>query len=213
MSHLRRRVLVVFALVFLVAMTIRHQQTALTDRIRSSRNCRVKTLVNNREVHDDDDESRMHANSHVSVAPLAMMERSYWSWSRVRDRFRPALPLLGSRAFKRQQRALSSRARRLAELRTWSNGCGMRAEERLLLPNHGRDAAAVVLRLRGVEIRRATASGGVFTRTRRARVAHVVRNRLYARHRVPRAFASSQRIVIDGSIRSRRKFSRYNHIW
>ena len=27
-------------------------------------------------------------------------------------------------------------------LRTWSNGCGMRAEERLLLPNHGRDAAA-----------------------------------------------------------------------
>ena len=59
---------------------------------------------------------------------------------------------------------------------------------------HARRGAAVtsesrerrrgVLRLRGVEIRRSTASCGVFTRTRRARLAHVVRNRVYARHGV-----------------------------
>ena len=58
------------------------QRTALTDGIYSSRNCRVTTRVNTREVYDGGYESRKHANSHVSVAP-PMLERSYWSWSRV----------------------------------------------------------------------------------------------------------------------------------
>ena len=190
MSHLRRRVVVVFALVFLVAMTKTNlrQQTALTDGIRSSRNCRVTTRVNTREVHDDGYESRKHANSHLSVAPPVMLELvlagheyatdfdSHYLWDL-------ALSNVNIVLYRRQRADLP--------LRTWSNGCGMRAEERLLLPNHGRDAAAGVLRLRGVEIRRAPASCGFFTRTRRARLAHVVRNRLHAHHGVPRTRASS----------------------
>ena len=37
---------------------------------------------------------------------------------------------------------LYRRERADVPLRRWTNGCGTRAEERLLLPNHGRDAAA-----------------------------------------------------------------------
>ena len=203
-SHLRRRVVVVFALVFLVAMTttktrILRQQTAIVECQHSLK------------VYDDGYESKKHANSHVSVAPPVMLELSSWSWSRVRDRFRVALPL-GSRAFKCQRRALSSRARRLAELRTWSNGCGMRAEERLLLLNHGRDAAAfydyaawrydappqAVAFLHG--------HGALAWHTS----CETVFTRVTASTRVP---GSSKRIVVDGSIRSRWKVSRYNHLW
>jgi len=178
----------VFALVFLVATTNLGQiQTALKNDATtgSSRTCRV-TLVNTRKVDDDGYESR---NSHVSVAPLAMMELSYWNWSRVRDRFRVALPL-GSRAFKRQHRALSSRAQKLAVTNVVERV--RHARRGAVVASESRTRRDGVLRLCDeVEVRRATASRGVSTRTRRARLAHVVRNRLYAHHCVPRTRASS----------------------
>ena len=146
-----RRLGVVFALVLLVAMTNLGQRTTAmfllgsvaadfsTGISRSSRNCRVTTRVNTREVYDDGYESRKHANSHVSVAPPVMLElvlagheyatdfQSHYLWDL-------ALSNVNIVLYRRQRADLP--------LRTWSNGCGMRAEELLLLLNHGRDAAA-----------------------------------------------------------------------
>ena len=144
MSHLRRRVVFVFTLVSLVATTSLGQiqrglqNDATTGSSRSSsRTCRVTTLVNTRKVHDDDDESR---NSHVSVAPLAIMELSYWSSSHeYASDFESHY--LWDLALSNVNIELYRRERKNLPLRTWSNGCGMRAEEQLLLPNHGRDAA------------------------------------------------------------------------
>jgi len=136
MSHLRR-LLFVFALLFLVATTNLGQiQTVLKNdaTTESSRTCRV-TLVNTRKV-DDDDESR---NSHASVAPLATMELVLAGHEYATDFETHYLWVL---ALSNVNIVLYRRERTDLALRTWSNGCGMRAEERLLLPNHGRDAAA-----------------------------------------------------------------------
>ena len=138
MSHLRRRVVVVFALVFLVATTNLGQiQTALKNdaTTESPRTCRV-TLVDTRKVYDDDYESR---NSHAPVAPLAMLELVFAGHEYATD-FESHY--LWDLALSNVNIVLYRRERTDLALRTWSNGCGMRAEERLLLPNHGRDAAA-----------------------------------------------------------------------
>ena len=131
-----------FALVFLVATTNLGQiQTALkndatTESSRSSsRTCRV-TLVNTRKVDDDGYESR---NSHAPVAPLAMMELVLAGHEYATD-FESHY--LWDLALSNVNIVLYRRERTNLPLRTWSNGCDMRAEERLLLPNHGRDAAA-----------------------------------------------------------------------
>ena len=97
----------------------------------------MTTLVNTLEVQDDD-ESR---NSHSSVAPLAMLQLSYWSSSHeYASDFESHY--LWDLALSNVNIVLYRRERKNLPLRTWSNGCDMRAEERLLLPNHGRDAAA-----------------------------------------------------------------------
>jgi len=146
MSHLRRLV-VVFALLFLVAMTtikILCQQTSLTDDsttgLRPSRKCRVTALVNTRKVYDDkdQDESRTCSTCHSSVAPplleLVLAGHEYAADFESHYLWDLALSNVNIVLYRRERADLP--------LRTWSNGCGMRAEERLLLPNHGRDAAA-----------------------------------------------------------------------
>ena len=141
MSH-PRRLVVAFALLFLVAVTTTNtlrQQTSLTDD--STRECRVTALVRDREVDDDAGrrgEPMTRSESRASVAP-AMLELVLAGHEYATDFESHYLWDLG---LSNVNIVLYRRERADLPLRTWSNGCGMRAEERLLLPNHGRDAAA-----------------------------------------------------------------------